>query len=105
MTTGFKETDVKQAIRELLLDACGELGRTSLTYLGMPSSEARDIKVLMPMLENVICIDDERIPGTLNALRTELAAFSLKTRRLIKGEMWSYLRDVYPSEPLVADVA
>lgn len=105
MITGFKESDVKQAIRELLFDACNELGRTALTYLGMPSSEARDIRVLAPLLENVICIDDERIPGTLDALGTELASLSLKQRRLVKGDMWSYLRDEYPGEPLVADVA
>lgn len=97
-----QESDAKGAIRRLLLDACGQLQRGRLTYLGLPAEEALDIKALSPLLENAICIADKK--ATLEETKRSIAAIPLKQKRFVCVDMWKYLSDQYPTEPLVADV-
>ena len=99
----FKESPVKETIRDLLRDACEDLQRSKLTYLGLPGSSATDVRKLGPLLENVICID--KSDRVLEEARRNIARLQLKTRRFPKIEMWEYLRDKYAAEPLIADVS
>lgn len=97
-----KESPAKQATRYLLKDACEHLQRGKLTYLGLPSDEAVDIKLLAPLLENVVCIDVKQ--AILSETRRNIAHLPLKERRFVVADMWDYLRTSYPSETLVADI-
>ena len=97
-----QESAAKQATRLLILDGCRTLQRGSLTYLGLPAEEALDIKVLAPLLENVICVADRA--RVLEEARRSIATLPLRGRRFVQADMWEYLRDEYPREPLVADV-
>ena len=89
-------------IRLLLRDACEHLQRTELTYLGLPAEEALDLKLLSPFIQNAICVDDRL--KVLEETQRSIASLPLRVRRFKHGKMWQYLRDKYPSEPLVADI-
>src|SRR6185437_14361615 len=97
-----QESDAKDAIRHLLRDACEQLQRSRLTYLGLPAEEAVDIKLLGPLLENAICVADKKT--TLDETKRSIAAIPLKHRRFVCTDMWKYLSEKYVLEPLVADV-
>jgi hypothetical protein len=100
----FQESLPKQAIRGLILQACQGLGRKHLTYLGLPAEDATDIKVLAPLLENVICLDLKT--SVVDEARRAISHIAtLHNRQFKTSEMWAYLRDEYPREALVADVA
>lgn len=99
----FKESPTKATVRDLLRDACDDLQRSKLTYLGLPGSSATDVRRLGPLLENVICID--RNKQVLEDARRSIANLQLKTRKFANIGMWEYLRDEYASEPLIADVS
>jgi hypothetical protein len=99
----FKETSAKQAVRALLVDASQRLSRKHLTYLGLPAEDAVDIRLLAPLLENVICVDLKA--RVLDEARRAIAHIaSLRVRQFRCTDVWAYLRDEYPKEPLVADV-
>lgn len=98
----FQESEVKQTIRLLLKSACEHLHRPGLTYLGLPAERALDIKTLGGLLKNAICVDEKE--AVLNEARRSIAGMRLKERKFVVAELWEYLRDVYPGEPLVADV-
>jgi hypothetical protein len=70
--------------------------------LGLPAEKALDIRVLHPVLENAICVADKR--STLDETRRNIAMLRLKQRKFECTDMWNYLIEKYPSEPLVADV-
>lgn len=97
-----QESEAKGAVRYLLRDACEQLQRGRLTYLGLPAEEALDIKLLSPLLENVICIADKK--ATLEETKRSIASLPLKHRRFECIDMWKYLIERYPSESLLADV-
>lgn len=97
-----QESEAKQSVRLLLLDACRQLQRGKLTYLGLPAEEALDIKVLSPVLENAICVAQD--DATLQETRRSIASVALRIRRFRAIDMWKYLRQEYPAEPLTADV-
>jgi hypothetical protein len=97
-----QESAAKQSVRLLLRDACDALNRGSLTYLGLPAEEARDVLVLGSLLENVICVDDKK--AVLDETRRSIAGLALRERKFIVGDMWEYLHSGYPAEPLLADV-
>jgi hypothetical protein len=97
-----QETPAKQTIRLLLKDACDRLQRGGLTYLGLPAEGALDIKILGPVLENAICVDERE--KVLEETRRSIASLPLRIRRFERGKMWQYLRDRYPAEPLAADI-
>ena len=98
-----QESHAKQATRLLLRDACERLQRRRLTYLGLPSNEAIDIKVLGNLLENVICVEEKL--AILEETRRTIAAMPLKIRKFENNNIWNYLREDYPKETLAADVA
>jgi len=98
----FQESEAKQTIRLLIRGACEHLGRLELTYLGLPAESALDVKTLGGLLKNVICVDAKS--AVLNETRRSLAGMRLDGRKFEVAEMWSYLRDTYPPEPLVADI-
>jgi hypothetical protein len=98
----FQESGAKGAIRNLILQGSQELGRTDLTYLGMPAESALDIKVLGGLLSNVICLGESE--ESLRETERSIAMLRLTTRRFHALDMWEYLRSRYDSEPLVADV-
>jgi hypothetical protein len=98
----YQDSPAKQTIRFLLRDACECLQRGSLTYLGLPAEDALDIKVLGPILENVICVDEK--DKVLDETRRSIASLPLHVRRFEQAKMWQYLRDRYPAEPLVGDI-
>ncbi len=98
-----QESAAKQAIRGLLLDASESLQRGKLTYLGLPSEKALDVRTLEPVLENVICVEENKT--ILDEARRSIAPMPFKVRRFENFRMWEYLRDKYPAEPLVADIA
>jgi hypothetical protein len=98
----FGESEAKDAIRHILRDACEQLQRNRLTYLGLPAEEAFDIKLLAPLLENAICVADKR--STLDETKRSIAAIPLKHKRFEHGDMWKYLSEKYVAEPLVADI-
>src|SRR6266566_6358015 len=98
----YQESQAKQAVRLLLLDACRHLQRGKLTYLGLPAEEALDIRALEPVLENAICVDERK--AVLDEGRLSIASIPLRARRFVLSRMWQYLRDRYPSEDLAADV-
>src|SRR2546428_13760544 len=97
----FKESAAKQAIRNLLYDACERLQRSPLVYLGMPAEDAADVKTLGPLLRDVICLDARS--AVLEETKRSIATMPLKTRRFVTAELWTYLRDQYPSEQMLAD--
>ncbi len=97
-----QESAAKQTTRLLIFDACRELQRGSLTYLGLPAEQALDIKLLAPLLENVICIADRA--RVLEETRRSIATLPFRERRFITTDIWEYLRDEYPRESLLADV-
>ena len=97
-----QESDAKQASRELILQACVSLQRKNLTYLGMPAEAALDIKTLKPVLQNVICVAENA--AILAETKRSIAGLRLSQKRFRALDVWAYLRDEYPSEPLVADV-
>lgn len=68
------------------------LGRGALTYLGLPAEAALDIKVLEPLLANVICLADKT--RTLEETRRSIAPCTFKIRRFLVKDMWEYLRDM-----------
>lgn len=98
-----QESDAKQASRELILQACVSLQRNNQTYLGMPAEAALDIKTLRSVLQNAICIADDA--STLSETKRSIAPLRLLQKRFRTSDVWAYLRDEYPSEPLIADVA
>jgi hypothetical protein len=98
----FQESAAKDTVRQLLKDGCEHLQRGKLTYLGLPAEKALDIKVLHPLLENVICVADKR--STLDETRRSIAMLPLKEKRFECTDMWNYLIEKYPAEPLLADV-
>lgn len=98
-----QESDAKNAIRNLLRDACGLLQRSRLTYLGLPAEDATDVKLLGNLLENVICIADKK--ATLDEAKRSIATIPLKQRKFFHGDMWNYLGENYANESLIADVA
>lgn len=98
----FQESDAKAAIRIILRDACIALGRSNLTYLGMPAESANDVKVLRSLLANAICVD--RSAETLREAARRIAPFGLATIEQRNREAWQYLRDEYAMEGLLADV-
>lgn len=98
----FRETLAKQAVREMLADAAGQLGRTGLTYLGLPGREAKDVLRLRKLLRQAICVDTRQ--EVLDACSTQLGRLSLDAKQFVCEDMWSYLKAHYPSEPLMADV-
>jgi len=97
-----QESAAKDTVRHLLKDASEQLQRNKLTYLGLPAEKALDIKVLHPVLENAICVADKR--QTLDETRRSIAMLRLKQRKFECTDMWNYLIESYPSEPLLADV-
>ena len=96
------ESEPKKTIRLLLRDSCEALNRGKLTYLGLPSDTAQDLKVLEPFLENVICIGN--VKTELDEAARVVARMPIKSKRFLLREMWKYLSAEYPSEPLVSDV-
>jgi hypothetical protein len=98
----YQDSAVKDTVRALLKDACELLQRGKLTYLGLPAEKALDIKILHPVLENAICVADKR--STLDETRRSIAMLPLKQRKFECTEMWNYLIERYPSEPLIGDV-
>ncbi len=98
----FQESAAKDTVRHLLKDACDHLQRGKLTYLGLPAEKALDIQHLHPVLENAICVADKR--STLEETRRSIAMIALKHRQFVCTDMWNYLIERYPSEPLVGDV-
>jgi hypothetical protein len=97
-----QESDAKQASRELILQACVSLQRNNLTYLGMPAESALDIKTLRSVIQNVICIAENA--STLAETKRSIAGLRLVEKRFRTIDVWAYLRDEYPSEPLIADM-
>jgi hypothetical protein len=55
------------------------------------------------VLDGIICIDDKR--AVLDEAARVVATMPLKHRKFVVGDMWDYLRDAYPREQSVADVA
>jgi|SRR5579859_2364333 len=98
-----QESDAKQASRELILEACLSLHRNNLTYLGMPAEAALDIKTLRSVLQNVICIAGSA--ATLAEAKRSIAGLRLLQKKFRAIDIWEYLRDGYPAEPLLADIA
>lgn len=98
----FQESGAKAAIRTLLLRAAESLGRSDLTYLGMPAEAASDIKAMRSVLANVICLGQS--DESLRETGRSIAALRLQTRRFYALDMWEYLRSKYDAETLVADV-
>jgi hypothetical protein len=98
-----QESDAKQASRDLILEACVSLQRNNLTYLGMPAEAALDIKTLRPVLQNVICVAETAT--ILAETKRSIATLRLIQKRFRAVDIWAYLRDEYPSEQLVADLA
>src|SRR5256885_1993175 len=96
------ESEPKQAIRLLLRDACEQLNRGKLTYLGLPAETALDLKVLEPYLENVICISNIR--ADLDEAARRVATMQVKQKHFLVRDIWKYLVKEYPVEPLIADV-
>lgn len=99
---GFKETEVKRSIRLLLREACTELHRPGMTYLGLPGETAADLRVLNGLIERAICID--RKADILDEMRCSASLLPLRETKFLRFDMWQYLRDAYPSEKLIADV-
>jgi hypothetical protein len=99
----FQESEAKQTIRLLIKDAAQSLHRLGLTYLGLPAERALDILALNGLLRNVICVDKSKT--VLDETRRSIASMRLKERQFVAKDLWEYLRDDYPSEPLVADVS
>jgi len=99
----FEESYAKDAIRSLLLDGTEALNRSGLTYLGLPGGRALDIIKLDGILKNVICVDDKE--SVLDEARRAISNLRLKQRKFVPARLWEYLRDQYPREELVADVA
>src|SRR5688572_25213825 len=98
----FQESAEKKSIRGMLRDAAGLLGRTKLTYLGLPGHRGLDILELRGILENAICVD--RDSKVLDECSSSIAGVPLKQKRFVPEDMWDYLGSGYPAEPLVADV-
>lgn len=98
----FKESEVKKTIRLLLRDAAALLQRPEITYLGMPAERALDVLALKDFLKNTICIAEKQT--ILDEALLSTASLSLKERRFEIGDVWDYLRDRYPKEPLVSDL-
>ncbi len=98
----YQDSAAKATIRQLLKDAGEHLQRGRLTYMGLPAEKALDIKTLHPILDNVICIADKR--ATLDEARRSISMLKLKQRKFEEAEMWNYLTDRYPAEPLLADI-
>jgi hypothetical protein len=86
---------------ELTTERC--LNRQNLTYLGMPAEEALDIKALRPVIKNVICV--ARDSDTIAETARSIASLPISEKRFVRSDIWAYLRDKYPTEPLLADVA
>jgi hypothetical protein len=102
-SSSFQESDEKEIIRKLIRQAAETLGRENLTYLGLPERRAEDIRMLVPFVRNVICVDFES--EKLKATARVLARLKLDKKVFWAGNMWEYLRDYYPVETLVADIA
>jgi hypothetical protein len=100
--SSFSESGAKEVIRRLLRQAGEGLGRENLTYLGLPEREALDIRALVPLVRNVICIDFES--EKLRETARVLARLKLDRKVFWEGNMWTYLRDHYPIESLVSDI-
>jgi hypothetical protein len=100
--SSFKESAEKEVIRRLIRQAAEELRRETLTYLGMPERQAYDIRALVPLVRNVICVDFES--EKLRETARVLARLKLDRKVFWEGNMWAYLRDQYPIEGLVADI-
>jgi hypothetical protein len=100
--TDFQESPAKQTIRSLIAGACEDLQRSGLTYLGMPGRQATDVRNLGRLVENAICVD--RSASVLEEMRRNLATLPLKARQFFHGNMWTYLREQYPGETLLADI-
>jgi hypothetical protein len=98
----FQETAAKKTVRELLRESCEQLRRRNLTYLGLPGELATDLRLLGPYLENAICV--ERDPNAIEEIRRNASFLPLKKKKIIRANMWDYLRDQYSGEALVADV-
>jgi hypothetical protein len=98
----FQESEAKKTIRLLIKDAAGAMQRAGLTYMGMPAEQALDILTLGSLLKNAICIDVDK--DVLKETRLSIAILPLKEVRWEITTCWDYLRETYPSEPLVADV-
>src|SRR5260370_24382380 len=97
-----QDSAVKDTVRALQKEACEHLQRGKLTYLGLPAEKALDIKILHPILENAICVADKR--STLDEARRSISMLPLKQRKFECTDMWNYLIERYPSEPLIGDV-
>lgn len=96
-----QESAEKRGIRKLLLDACKELGRSPLTYMGLPAEEARDIIALQSVLDSAICIAPN--PATLVETARSISAIPLRNFVPHSGDVWEYLRDDY-DEHMLADI-
>jgi hypothetical protein len=100
--SSFGESAEKQIIRRLIRLAAEGLGRENLTYLGLPERHAYDIRALVPLVRNVICVDFEG--EKLREAARVLARLKLDRKVFWQGNMWDYLRIHYSIESLVADV-
>lgn len=101
--TSFQESHAKSTIRALLSQACSDLQRSGLTYMGLPGAQASDLRELGSQLENAICIDKNQT--VLDEIRRAIATLPLIKKRFVNANVWHYLRDQYQTEPLLADIA
>jgi hypothetical protein len=97
-----QESSAKQATRRLILHAAKMLGRSQLTYLGMPAENAYDIIELQSVLQNVICIAERE--DILEETRRSISGLPLHQRLFFAADIWKFLQLQYQGLPLTADV-
>jgi hypothetical protein len=97
----FPESSAKNSVRLLLKGAICSLDRTSLTYLGLPGKRALDLATFGGLVTRAICVERDK---DYDDMRRSVSRYPLKPK-FKKKNVWEYLRDDYPNEEWVADVA